>query len=146
MACSAIAVATRTGPDPAIRALAHYRPYLSSIVSRIHSKVSTAFKTAFPAGDCSDDATSLETIIRRRALGLIDAIVEEELEAAGSGALGAGRSGAAARGRCYAQSAAVFRLMPTRFGELQPRVILTARFRVGMRRPERSLKDRERAR
>ena len=29
----------------------------------------------------ADDATSLETIIRRRARGLIDAIVEEELEA-----------------------------------------------------------------
>ena len=29
-----------------------------------------------------DEATSLETIIRRRARGLIDAIVEEELEAA----------------------------------------------------------------
>src|SRR5712691_8946828 len=28
-----------------------------------------------------DEATSLETIIRRRARGLIDAIVEEELEA-----------------------------------------------------------------
>ena len=29
-----------------------------------------------------DETTSLETIIRRRARGLIDAIVEEELEAA----------------------------------------------------------------
>ena len=42
-----------------------------------------------PAGE----ATSLETVIRRRARGLIDAIVEEELEAA----LGAAESGMGGR-------------------------------------------------
>ena len=48
-------------------------------------------------GDRSDEATSLETIIRRRARGLIDAIVEEELDAALGAApsahVGAGRQG-----------------------------------------------------
>lgn len=31
---------------------------------------------------CAEEATTLETLIRRRARGLVDAIVEEELEAA----------------------------------------------------------------
>lgn len=44
-----------------------------------------------------DEATSLETVIRRRARGLIDAIVEEELEAA-LGAAESARVGAARQG------------------------------------------------
>src|SRR5712691_11849952 len=45
----------------------------------------------------ADDATTLETLIRRRARGLIDAIVEEELEAA-LGAAESARVGAARQG------------------------------------------------
>src|SRR3989475_10020135 len=45
----------------------------------------------------ADGATSLETIIRQRARGLIDAIVEEELEAA-LGAAESARVGAARQG------------------------------------------------
>ena len=45
----------------------------------------------------SEEATSLETIIRQRARGLIDAIVEEELEAA-LGAAPSARVGAARQG------------------------------------------------
>lgn len=48
-------------------------------------------------GDQPDGATSLETIIRRRARGLIDAIVEEELEAA-LGAAPSARVGTARQG------------------------------------------------
>ena len=45
----------------------------------------------------ADEATSLETIIRRRARGLIDAIIEEELEAA-LGAAESARVGPARQG------------------------------------------------
>ena len=48
-------------------------------------------------GDQADAATSLETIIRRRARGLIDAIVEEELEAA-LGAAPSARAGPECQG------------------------------------------------
>ena len=48
-------------------------------------------------GHRSDEATSLETIIRQRARGLIDAIVEEELEAA-LGAAPSARVGTARQG------------------------------------------------
>ncbi len=52
-------------------------------------------------GQRSGDATSLETIIRQRARGLIDAIVEEELEAtlgaSPSARVGATRPGLPAR-------------------------------------------------
>jgi putative transposase len=46
---------------------------------------------------CADEATSLETLIRRRARGLIDAIVEEELAAA-LGAAASARVGPARQG------------------------------------------------
>ena len=46
---------------------------------------------------CADEATSLETLIRRRARGLIDAIVDEELEAA-LGAAESARVGVARQG------------------------------------------------
>ena len=46
---------------------------------------------------CADEATSLETLIRRRARGLIDAIVDEELEAA-LGAAESARVGLARQG------------------------------------------------
>jgi putative transposase len=46
---------------------------------------------------CAEEATSLETLIRRRARGLIDAIVEEELEAA-LGAAESARVGPARQG------------------------------------------------
>jgi putative transposase len=46
---------------------------------------------------CAEEATTLETLIRRRARGLIDAIVEEELEAA-LGAAESARVGAARQG------------------------------------------------
>ena len=45
----------------------------------------------------AEEATTLETLIRRRARGLIDAIVEEELEAA-LGAADSARVGAARQG------------------------------------------------
>src|SRR5712691_6953385 len=45
----------------------------------------------------AEEATSLETMIRRRARGLIDAIVEEELEAA-LGATASARVGTARHG------------------------------------------------
>src|SRR5882762_7116935 len=45
----------------------------------------------------ADEATTLETLIRQRARGLIDAIVEEELEAA-LGAAESARVGPARRG------------------------------------------------
>ena len=54
------------------------------------------------AGDevvCADEPTTLETLIRRRARGLIDAIVEEELDAA-LGAAESARVGSARRLRC----------------------------------------------
>ena len=46
---------------------------------------------------CAEEATTLETLIRRRARGLIDAIVEEELEAA-LGAAESARVGPARQG------------------------------------------------
>ncbi len=46
---------------------------------------------------CAEEATTLETLIRRRARGLIDAIVEEELEAA-LGAAASARVGPARQG------------------------------------------------
>jgi putative transposase len=54
-------------------------------------------KVSSEEGVCAEEATTLETLIRRRARGLIDAIVEEELEAA-LGAAESARVGPARRG------------------------------------------------
>jgi len=54
-------------------------------------------KVSSEEGVCAEEATTLETLIRRRARGLIDAIVEEELEAA-LGAAESARVGPARQG------------------------------------------------
>lgn len=75
-------------------------------------------------GERAEAATSLETIIRRRARGLIEAIVEEELEAA-LGAAPSARVGAARQGYRHGTRA---RTLTTSLG---PTTLAMPRARVG---------------
>jgi len=70
-----------------------------------------------------EEGTSLETVIRRRARGLIDAIVEEELEAA-LGAASSARVGAARQGYRHGtrERTLTTSLGPTTFAMLRARV------------------------
>ena len=72
----------------------------------------------------SDEATSLETIIRRRARGLIDAIVEEELEAV-LGAAPSARVGTARQGYRHGtrERTLTTSLGPTTFAMPRARVV-----------------------